>query len=82
MQQQPGSPSSLKGGVMSRGACEVSAGVRGTSAGVRGHRGGLTGADLWARRDDTSGRYELAPRSTEGAQVSKEETGRLVVCGV
>ena len=33
MQQQPGGPSSLKGGVMSRGACEVSAGVRDTSAG-------------------------------------------------
>ena len=40
MQQQPRGPSSLKGGVMSRGACEVSAGVRDTSAGVRGTSAG------------------------------------------
>ena len=55
--------------------------LRGCGAHLRGHWGGLTGAGLWARRADISRRYELA-RSTEGAQVSKEETGRLVVCGV
>ena len=58
--------------------------MRGCGAHLRGRRGGLTGADLWARRADISRRYELA-RSTEGVQVSKEEreeTGRLVVCGV
>ena len=55
--------------------------MRGCGAHLRGHRSGLTGADIWARRAGISRRYELA-RSTEGAQVSKEETGRLVVCGV